>query len=78
LIKANFPHNRFLSANAAAALLAELHSTGIAGGSVYDALVGAAAKEHGITLCTRDQRAIETYRALDVPFDLLIDAADLQ
>ena len=40
LITVNFPHSRFLSPNAAAALLTNLNSTGIAGGSVYDALVG--------------------------------------
>jgi predicted nucleic acid-binding protein len=76
LITANFPHSRFLSPKAAAALLTDLDSAGIAGGSVYDALVGAVAKEHGITLCTRDRRAIETYRALDVGFELIAGAPD--
>lgn len=71
LIEVNFPYSRFLSADAASALLIDLPGAGIAGGSVYDALVGAVAKEHGITLCTRDRRASETYRALDVDFDLL-------
>lgn len=76
LITANFPDSRFLSPDAAAALLVDLNDAGIAGGSVYDALVGAVAKEHGITLCTRDRRAIETYRALDVEFDLIGDAPE--
>jgi predicted nucleic acid-binding protein len=71
LINANFPDSRFLSPRAAAALLTDLNGAGITGGSVYDALVGAVAKEHGITLCTADRRAIETYRALDVEFDLI-------
>ena len=44
---------------------------GIAGGAVYDTLVAAAAAEHGITLATRDRRAAETYRALDVDFELI-------
>lgn len=75
LIEANFPHTRFLGPNATAALLSSLHDAGIAGGSVYDALVGAAAKEHEITLCTRDRRAVETYRALDVGYELLSSSA---
>jgi predicted nucleic acid-binding protein len=71
LLAADFPHSRFLSARAAKALLAELHTGGIAGGAVYDALVGAAAREHGIALATRDRRALDTYRALDVRLELL-------
>jgi predicted nucleic acid-binding protein len=71
LLAADFPHSRFLGAEAAAALLAELHTVGIAGGAVYDALVGASAREHGIALATRDRRALETYRALDVRLEVL-------
>ena len=71
LLAANFPKNRFLGARAAAALLTEFETAGIAGGAVYDALVGAAAKEHGLTLATRDGRALEIYRALDVDVELL-------
>jgi predicted nucleic acid-binding protein len=71
LLAANFPYSRFLSERAAAALLAELHSKGIAGGSVYDALVGAAAAEHRLPLATRDRRALDTYRALDVTIDFV-------
>jgi hypothetical protein len=37
---------------------------------VYDALVGAAAAEHGSILATRDQRALDTYRTLDVRVEL--------
>jgi predicted nucleic acid-binding protein len=43
-----------------------LAALGIAGGSVYDALVGAAARAHDLPLATRDRRAVETYRLLDV------------
>jgi predicted nucleic acid-binding protein len=71
LLAANFPHSRFLGAEAAATLLTELDAVGIAGGAVYDALVGASAREHGIGLATRDRRALETYRALDVRLELL-------
>jgi toxin FitB len=71
LLAANFPHSRFLSADAAAGLLSELHTVGIAGGAVYDALVGAAAREHGSVLATRDRRALETFRALGVRLEVL-------
>jgi predicted nucleic acid-binding protein len=71
LLAHNFPASRFLSAQGAERLHARLASLGIAGGAVYDALVAAAAAEHGITLATRDRRAAETYRALDIDFELL-------
>ncbi len=71
LLAHNFPGSRFLSAQGAERLHARLASLGIAGGAVYDALVAAAAAEHGITLATRDARAAETYRALEVGFELI-------
>ena len=71
LIAHNFPATRFLSDHSAAELLARLGPLGIAGGAVYDALVGAAAVEHGLTLMTRDRRAVDTYRRLDVKFVLV-------
>jgi predicted nucleic acid-binding protein len=71
LLAAGFPHSKFLGAKAMAALLASLDTLGIAGGAVYDALVGASAKEHGLALATRDHRAIEIYRLLDVQIELV-------
>jgi predicted nucleic acid-binding protein len=71
LLAANFPHTRFLSGDRAAALLTSLAGNGLAGGAVYDALVGAAAVEHELTLVTRDKRALDTYRTLDVTVELL-------
>ena len=71
LLAASFPDTRFLSEQGAAALLADLPANGIAGGSIYDALVGAAAAEHRLPLATRDRRALDTYRALDVVIELL-------
>ena len=71
ILAASFPYSRFLGAPAAASLLAELDTTGIAGGAVYDALVAAAANEHRLRLATRDRRALETYRALEVDVELL-------
>lgn len=71
LLAANFPESRFLSAEAATLLLVGLPELGLSGGSVYDALVAAAANEHGHTLMTRDRRAVGTYQRLGVAFELL-------
>ena len=71
LLAATFPDSRFLSTEAAASLFAHLAATGIAGGAVYDALVGAVAVEHRLVLATRDRRALDTYRALDVRLEIL-------
>lgn len=71
LLNANFPYTRFLGPRSAAELLASLPGHGIAGGSVYDALVGAAAKEHGIPLGTRDRRAAQIYRALELDIEFV-------
>ena len=71
LLTAGFPHGRFLTPQASADLFGHLPVLGIAGGAVFDALVGATAREHGLTLVTRDRRALDTYRALDVSVELL-------
>jgi predicted nucleic acid-binding protein len=71
LLARDFTGSRFLSPEAAADLLGRLAQLGIAGGAVYDALVAAAAVEHGLPLVTRDRRATETYRALDVELEIL-------
>ncbi len=73
IIATNFPETRFLSTQGSRALLDRLSEEDIAGGSVYDALVGAAAAEHGLTLTTRDRRALDTYRALGAEVELLSD-----
>jgi predicted nucleic acid-binding protein len=71
LLAGGFPESKFLGASTAASLFAELEALGVAGGAVYDALVGAVATEHRLRLATRDRRALETYRALDVNVELL-------
>ena len=71
LLAASFPDTRHLGSRASAALLRALAQHGFAGGSVYDAMVGAAAVEHGLTLVTRDRRAVDVYRQLGVTFELL-------
>lgn len=76
LLAANFPETRFLSPGATQALLGELAAGEIAGGSVYDALVGAVAREHGTVLVTHDRRALDTYRVLGIDVELLSDAHD--
>ena len=73
LLYENFPENRYLSAARAEMLIEMLGKAGIAGGSVYDALVGATAIEHHLKLATRDQRALVTYRALQVEVEVLSD-----
>ena len=50
-----------LGAESAAHLPEVLSGLGIAGGAVYDALVGLAAVEHDADLATRDVRAKATY-----------------
>lgn len=71
LVARNFPRSRFLSVDGAAELLAGLSAGEISGGAVYDGLVGAAAREHGLPLATHDRRAIDTYRVLGVEAVLL-------
>jgi predicted nucleic acid-binding protein len=71
VLATTFPETRFLGARAAASLLADLETAGIAGAAVYDGLVGATAREHRLPLATRDRRALDVYRALDVQVELL-------
>lgn len=71
ILKHNFPHAAHLSAKRAASLLTDLAGYAVSGGAVYDALVGAAAAEHGRTLATRDRRAASTYAAIGVDVMLL-------
>ena len=71
LLAENFPETRFLTPDRAGALLEDLRRTGLSGGSVYDALVGATAAEHQLRLFTRDRRALETYRVLAVEVELI-------
>ena len=71
ILRAGFPATRFLGADDARTLLGRLASLGIAGGAVYDALVGQVAVSHGLALATRDARAADVYRALDVDLELI-------
>ena len=71
LLAHDFPASLFLDEASAGALGVEIARLGIAGGSVYDALVGAAARSHGTRLLTRDARALAVYEALHVDVTLL-------
>lgn len=67
----DFPSSRFLSADDTAALTARLPALGVAGGAVYDALVGHAAAAAGLRLLSRDRRAAGTYHAVGAAVELL-------
>ena len=71
VLRSNFPASRSSAPTTLAALFDRLAGLGIAGGAVYDALVGAVSVAEGISLVTRDTRAVEVYRALDVDFELI-------
>lgn len=66
LLERNFPGAWFLDPAGTAALGAELARLGIGGGSVYDALIGAAARHYDMPLLTSDRRAMRTYAALGI------------
>lgn len=66
LLAHDFPATAFLAEDAATALGPELATLGISGGAVYDALVGAAARQHGRPLLSGDARARPVYEALGV------------
>ena len=66
LLAHDFQATGFLADEAAAALGPELAKLGISGGAVYDALVGAAARQHGQSLVSGDARARPVYEALGV------------
>lgn len=69
LLATNFPASGYLGEAYAADLGAELARLGIAGGSVYDALVAAAARFHRRPLLSGDIRARPTYDALGVEIE---------
>ena len=71
VLAAAFPSACWLSECDSAALKSRLGELGIVGGSVYDALVGRAAAADGRVLLTADRRAERTYRALDVPYEVV-------
>ena len=71
LLERDFPASEFLGAVEAADLREDLARQGISGGSVYDALVGAAARQHRLPLVSADARARPVYEALGVDVELI-------
>jgi predicted nucleic acid-binding protein len=71
VLRAAFPRVCWLDAGASDALRERLGEVGVVGGSVYDALVGEAARANEHSLFTRDRRAERTYRALDVRYEFV-------
>lgn len=70
-ISREFPYSIALSPSATLQTVRVFAEAGIAGGSVYDGLVGLAAREAGIPLMTCDRRALATYTALKVDVRLI-------
>ena len=52
-------------------LLADLGASGIAGGRIYDAWIGATARHHDYELVTLDARAASTYELVGCRCELL-------
>ena len=73
LLSENFGDPVCLSVGATARVPARLSAFGVAGGAVYDAIVGLSAAEAGVPLLTRDARATSTYRSVGVAFELVAD-----
>jgi predicted nucleic acid-binding protein len=71
LLTHNFPASAFLSEAGATELGSELARLGVSGGAVYDALVGAAARQHQRRLVSVDARARPVYEALGVEVQVI-------
>ena len=66
LLAHDFAESGFLGEAASVQLGPELARLGVSGGAVYDALVGAAARQHRRRLLSGDARARPVYEALGV------------
>jgi predicted nucleic acid-binding protein len=71
LLAHNFPASAFLGEEASIAFGAEIARLGVSGGSVYDALVGAAARQHRLPLVSADVRARPVYESLGVGLQII-------
>ena len=71
LIDESFGDAVVIGEDTARSIHRDLADRGISGGAVYDGLVGAAARENGLVLATRDARARGTYEALGVQVELI-------
>ena len=71
ILALNFPASEFLAEAAAVDLIGDLARHSISGGAVYDALVGAAARQHRRQLASRDARARPVYKALGIDIEFI-------
>lgn len=71
LLVHNFPASKFLGEDESRALGPEIARLGVSGGAVYDALVGAVARQHRRQLVSADGRARPVYEALGVELDVV-------
>lgn len=71
LIDENFAEPVLLPPRVAQIAHRLLAEAAISGGAAYDGLVALAAREHGVSLATRDARARATYEALGVTVELV-------
>lgn len=71
ILARDFPESAFLGEDAALELGRDLARLGISGGTVYDALVGAAARQHQRRLVSGDARARPVYEALGVAVEII-------
>jgi predicted nucleic acid-binding protein len=71
LLEHNFPESAFLGESESVDLAPEVARLGVSGGAVYDALVGAAARQHQRRLVTGDRRAGPIYETLGVDIEIV-------
>lgn len=72
LLSTRFAAPLLLDSDDAAQLPSLLADFGVAGGAVYDAIVGLAAARNHCSLATRDARAQLTYAAVGVDIELVV------
>ncbi len=71
LIDASFGESVLLPDSTAASLHHVLADLGVAGGAVYDGIIGLAAAGDGMPLATRDARAKATYEAVGATTEIV-------
>jgi predicted nucleic acid-binding protein len=71
LLAHNFPASGFLGEDESLALGPEIARLGVSGGAVYDAHVGAAARQHRRRLVSADARAQPVYETLGVEVEVI-------
>ena len=71
ILAQDFPASGFLGEAESVEFGGELARLGVSGGAVYDALVGAAARQHRRRLISGDTRARPVYEALGVEIEVI-------